>query len=47
MYINLIVCKRMTDVKLLLLHSNTWIQITIYKKKMNSSSLKNVINKMF
>ena len=37
----------MTDVKLLLLHSNTWNHLTVWhKKKMSSGSFKNVINKM-
>ena len=35
----------MTDVKLLLLHSNTCNNLTM-KKKMSSGSFKNVINKM-
>ena len=33
MYIHLNVYKQMTDVKLLLLHSNTWNHLTVYKKK--------------
>ena len=32
MYIHLTVCKQMTDVKLLLLHSNTWNHLTVEKK---------------
>ena len=33
MYIYLNVCKQMTDVKLLLLHNNTWNNLTVSKKK--------------
>ena len=32
MYIYLNVCKQMTDVKLLVLHSNTWNHLSVYKK---------------
>ena len=45
MYIYLTVCKQMTDIKLLLLQSNTLNHLTGYKK-MSSFSFKNVINKM-
>ena len=40
MYIYLNVCKQMADVKLLLLHSNTWNHLTVCKK--SSGSFKNV-----
>ena len=33
MYTYLNVCKQMTDVKLFLLHSNTWNHLTVYQKK--------------
>ena len=33
MYIYLNVCKQMTDVKLLILYSNTWNYLTMCKKK--------------
>ena len=46
MYIYLNMYKQMTDVKLLLLHSNTWNYLTMYKKKISSGSFKKVINKM-
>ena len=36
MYIYLAACKQMTDVKLLLLHSNTWNHLTVYKQMINS-----------
>ena len=36
MYINSNMCKQMTDVKLLLLHDNTWKH---FKKLMSSGSL--------
>ena len=36
----------MTDVKLLLLHSNTWNHCKKKKEEMSSGSFKNVINKM-
>ena len=36
MYISLNVCKQMTDVKLLLLHSNTWNQLTVCKQMIYS-----------
>ena len=36
----------MTDVKLLLLNSNTWNDLTVCQK-MSSDSVKNVIYKMF
>ena len=45
MYIHLNVCKQMIDVKLLLLHSNTWNHLTVCKK-MSSGSFKNVIKIM-
>ena len=32
MYIHLNVCKQITDVKLLLLHSNTWHHFIVYKQ---------------
>ena len=35
MYIYLNVCKQMTDVKLLLLHSNTWNHLTVCKQMIN------------
>ena len=35
----------MTDVKLWLLHTNTWNHLTVRQKR-SSSSFKNVINKM-
>ena len=35
MYIHLNICKQMTDVKLLLLDSNTWNHLTVCKKKMS------------
>ena len=35
-------CKQMTDVKLLLLHRNTWNHLTV-SKKMSSGSFKNDI----
>ena len=46
LYIYLNVCKEVTDVKLLLLQSNTWNHLTVCKK-MSSDSFKNAINKMF
>ena len=46
MYIYLNVRKQMTDVKFLLLDSNTWNHLTVYKEKMSSGSFKNVIYKM-
>ena len=46
MYIYINVCKQMTDVKLLLLHSNIWNHLTV-RQKISSGSFKNVINKMF
>ena len=36
MYIYLNPCKQMTDVKLLVLHINTWNHLTVCKQKMNS-----------
>ena len=45
MYIYLNVCKQMTDVKLLLIHSNTWNHLTVLEK-MSSGPFKNVIKKM-
>ena len=41
MYVHSKVCKNMTDVKLFLLHSNTWNHL-----KKTSGLFKNVINKM-
>ena len=35
MYIYLNVCKQMTDVKLLLLYSNTWNHLTVCKQIIN------------
>ena len=35
MYIYLNVCKQMTDVKLLLLYSNTWNHLTVRKQMIN------------
>ena len=35
MYIYFNVCKQMTDVKLLLLHSNTWNHLTMCKQMIN------------
>ena len=46
MYIHLNVCKQMTDGKLLLLYSNTWNHLTVYKK-MSSDSFKNIVNKKY
>ena len=46
MYIYLNVGKQMTNVKLLLLHSNTWNHLTVRPKKISSGLFKNVINKM-
>ena len=43
-YLN--VCKQITDVKLLLLHRNTWNKLTMCKK-MSSGSFKNVIDKIW
>ena len=40
MYIYLNVCKQMTDVKLLLLHSNTWNHLTVFKNKWAQALLK-------
>ena len=37
----------MTDVKLLLLHSNTWNHLTVSKNKKISGSFKDVIYKIF
>ena len=34
MYIYLNVCKQMTDIKLLLLHSNTWNHLTVRKTEL-------------
>ena len=45
MYIYLDVCKQMTDIKLLLLHRNTWNHLTEYRK-MSSGLFKSVINRM-
>ena len=39
-------CKQMMDVKLWLLHRNTWNGLTGCKKKMSSGSFKNVGNKI-
>ena len=36
MYIYLNVYKQMTDVKLWLLHSNTWNYLTVYKQMINN-----------
>ena len=36
MYMNLNVCKQMTNVKLLLLHSNTWNLLTVCKQMIKS-----------
>ena len=36
MYIYLNAYKQMTDVKLLLLHSNTWNHLTVYKQMIKS-----------
>ena len=36
MYIYLNVCLQMTDVKLLLLHTNIWNHLTLYKQMINS-----------
>ena len=36
MYIYLDVCKQMTDVKLWLLHSNTWNYLALCKQMINS-----------
>ena len=36
MYNYLNVCKQMTDVKLLLLHRNTWKYLTVRKQLINS-----------
>ena len=36
MYIYLNVCKQMTDVKVLLLQSNNWNQLTLWKQIINS-----------
>ena len=36
MYINLNECKQMTDVKLLLLHSNSWNLLSVCKQMINS-----------
>ena len=36
MYIYLNVCKQMTDIKLLLLHRNTWNNLTVCKQMINS-----------
>ena len=36
MYIYLNVCKQMTDIQLLLLHSNTWNHLTVCKQMINS-----------
>ena len=45
MYIYLNVCKQMIEIKLLLLHSNTWNHLTLYKK-ISSGVFKNFINKV-
>ena len=42
MNIDLNVCKQITDVKLLLLHRNTWTHLTVFKN-MNSGLFKNVV----
>ena len=44
MYIHLNVCKQMTDITLLLLHSNTWNHLTLFKR-MSSGSFKNASSK--
>ena len=44
---HLTMCKQMTDVILLLLHSNTGKHLKVCKKTMSSGSFKNVINKMY
>ena len=36
MYIDLNVCKQMTEGKLLLLHSNTWNHLAVCKQMINS-----------
>ena len=47
MYIYLNLCKQMTDVKLLLLHSNIWNHLMVCKKKkMGSGLFKNIIYKI-
>ena len=46
MYIHLTLYKQMTDVKLLLLDSNTWNHLTVCNK-MSSCSFKNAIKKMY
>ena len=45
LYIYFNVLKRMTDVKLLLVHRNTWNHLTVCKQ-MSSGSFENIINKM-
>ena len=45
MYIYLNVCQQITDIKLLLLHSNTWNNLTVCKK-ISLGSLKNVTKKI-
>ena len=40
------VCKQMIDVKLFLLHSNFWNNLTVGKKERSWGSLKNVTNKI-
>ena len=46
MYIHLNVSKQMTDIIFLLLHSNTWTNLTVYKRMSLGSFKKNVISKM-
>ena len=46
MYIHLNVYKQMTDMKLLLLYSNTWNHLSVQKKETLLGLFKNVINKM-
>ena len=36
MYIYLEVGKQMTDIRLLLLHSNTWNYLSVWKQRINS-----------
>ena len=45
MYIYLNACKRVTDVKLLLLPSNTWNHLTVYKLDSNTWNNLTVLKK--
>ena len=47
MYINSNVCKQMTDVKLLLLHRNTWNNLTERAQKMFKNAIKKCVYELY